>query len=264
LKKLRYIKNVIGGLFRYSYLLLNLIRKDFALKYRRSFLGVLWSVLNPLLMAAVMSVVFSQVFKFSIDNFPIYFLSGSLIFNYISDATSGSLSSVLGSAGLVKKVYIPKYLFPLEKCLFALLNSLFSFIAILAVMPFLGLFPTFTVLLFWVPFLYSLLFCAGIGMILSAVNVFFRDISHLWAVWSLAWMYLTPLFYPVDMLPDNLIAWEKYNPAYHLVEYARELLLYGTIPNFKANLICTAWAIGALIVGLFVFKMTQDRFILYM
>ncbi len=259
-----YYKRVVSGFWRYSYLLSNLVKKDFALKYRRSFLGVLWSVLNPLLMAAVISIVFSNIFRFDIENFSIYYLVGSLIFNYIVEATSSSLISVVSSSSLVNKVYVPKYIFPLEKCLFSLVNSMFSFVAIIVVMPFLGVIPPVSVLLFWIPVLCAFVFSVGLGMVLSSVNIFFRDIGHLWAVWTMAWMYLTPIFYPMSILPPSLQSWLNYNPAYRFIDYARQVILYGTIPNFEATLICCVWAISSILVGLIVFKKSQDKFILYM
>jgi ABC-2 type transport system permease protein len=248
---------------KYSYLMVNLVKKDFTTKYRRSVLGILWSVLNPLLMMAVISAVFSQVFRIQIENFAVYYLTGSLVFNFMAEATSGALTSVLGSGGLIKKVYIPKYIFPLEKCLFALVNTAFSFIAMLILMPVLGVPLKSTVLLFWLPLTYVLAFSVGFGMILAAATVFFRDIGHLYSVWVTAWMYLTPILYPIEMLPDSVRWFVNINPMYYYVDYFRQVMMYGTIPDLSSNLVCALIAVIFLILGLLVFKKTQDRFILY-
>ena len=120
------LKAQIETFKRYKYLLINLIEKDIKLKYRRSVLGILWSVLNPLLMMIVISAVFSNIFKVNIENFPIYYLTGSTLFNMLSETTNYSMMSILESSSLIKKVYIPKYIFPLEKCMFGLVNFLFS------------------------------------------------------------------------------------------------------------------------------------------
>jgi ABC-2 type transport system permease protein len=249
---------------RYSYLLKNLVKKDFTTRYRRSALGILWSVLNPLLMMMVISAVFSNIFRIQIENFAVYYLTGALVFNFMSEATSGALVSVLGSAGLIRKVYIPKYIFPLEKCFFALVNAAFSFIAVLILMPILGVPLRPTALLFWVPLLYTLLFSVGMGMILAAVNVFFRDVGHLYSVWVTAWMYLTPILYPVDILPGAVKSFVGINPMYYYVDFFRQIMMYETVPDLRVNLICVSFSLVFLFLGLLVFKKTQDRFILYL
>jgi ABC-2 type transport system permease protein len=250
---------------KYSYLLKNLVKKDFTTKYRRSALGVLWSVLNPLLMAAVVSVVFSNIMKIQMENFAVFYLSGALVFNFMSEATNGSLGSIIGSAGLIKKVYIPKYIFPMEKCFFALVNTLFSFVALMLIMPILGMGIHPTALLFWIPLLYTLVFSIGLGMLLATANVFFRDVGHLYGVWVAAWMYLTPVIYPMEMLPAAMQGAIKIcNPMVGYVECFRQLVMYGKVPSFWENAACALWAAGALMVGTFVFKRQQDKFILYM
>jgi len=255
----------LGAFRTYSYLLSNLVRKDFTTKYRRSVLGVLWSVLNPLLMAGVISIVFSNIMRIQIEHFAVFYLSGSLIFNFMSESTNGCLTAILGSAGLIKKVYIPKYIFPMEKCFFALVNTVFSFVALLILMPILGVSIPVTVLLFWLPLLYTLVFSIGLGMLLATANVLFRDVGHLYGVWVAAWMYLTPIIYPLDILPIKLQAGvEMFNPMVRYVDYFRQVVMYGTIPSLRVNIVCGLWAIGTLLVGTFVFKRQQDKFVLYM
>jgi ABC-2 type transport system permease protein len=247
----------------YLYLLENLVRRDFTTKYRRSVLGVLWSVLCPLMMMMVISAVFSTIFRVQIENYAVYYLTGSLVFQFMSEATSGSLVSVLGSAGLVKKVYIPKYIFPLEKSCFALINTLFSFLAMLVLMPILGVSLTFTNLLFWVPLCYVFVFSIGLGMTLAAANVFFRDIGHLYSVLVSAWMFLTPILYPAELIPENIRWFVDCNPMYYYVDYFRQIMMYNTIPDMYANLICLAFSLSFLLLGLVIFKRAQDKFILY-
>ena len=138
---MKKLKAMFNGLWCYRYLLWNLVSRDFKLKYRRSVLGVVWSVLNPLLMCLVYWAVFSSLMDMrgsGIDNFPVFLMCGQLLFNFFNEATSTSMSSVLGAASLLKKVYIPKYVFPLEKCCFAMVNCVFSFVALALVMVFTG------------------------------------------------------------------------------------------------------------------------------
>lgn len=252
------------GLQRYRFLLWNLVKKDITTKYRRSVLGILWSVLNPLLMMLVITAVFQHIFRFSIENFALYYLTGSLIFNFVAEATTGAMTSVLGSAALIKKVYIPKYIFPLEKCLFALINALFSMIAVVLIFLITSVTPPATALLFPIPMLYAFVFSVGLGMILATLEVFFRDVGHLYSVWVTAWMYLTPVIYPMDILPEAMLLVLQLNPLYYYVEYFRNIMLYGIMPDLWLNAVCALFSLGCLGLGLAVFKKSQDRFILHM
>lgn len=248
---------------KYKYLLRNLIIKDIKLKYRRSVLGILWSVLNPLLMMIVISAVFSNIFKINVENFPIYYLTGSTLFNMLSETTNNAMTSVLNSSSLIKKVYIPKYIFPLEKCLFGFINFLFSMIAIAIMYVIFGYPAHWTILLFPIPVFYTLIFAIGVGLILSALSVFFRDIVHLYSVLLTAWTYFTPIMYPYDILNDKIKIIMHLNPMFHYTKYFRDVLMYNTVPNLTTNLVCATIAFVTLFIGLIFFKSKQDKFILY-
>ncbi len=248
---------------KYRHLVSNLIVRDLKVKYRRSVLGFLWSVLNPLLMALVINAVFQNLFRFDIEYFIVYYLTGSLIFNFMVEATTSSLVSVLGAAALIKKVYIPKYIFPLEKCLFAFVNMLFSSFAVIIVIIIQQMPVHATALLFFFPMICAFIFSLGLSLILSSVNVFFRDIGHLYSVWTTAWLYLTPIIYPVSILPDNLFSIMKLNPMYYYVSYFRDVVMYGVVPDVQTHLICIMYSLLFLVAGLLVFKKQQDKFILY-
>lgn len=247
---------------KYGYLLENLVKKDITTKYRRSVLGLLWSVLNPLLMMLVISTVFLQLFQ-RVENFPLYYLTGFLIFHFVTESTSGAMSSILSAAQLIKKVYIPKYIFPLEKCLFSLVNMMFSLIAFVLMSAVLRFRLPLTIFLFPIPVLYAFVFSLGLGLILAASNVFFRDIGHLYGVWTTAWMYLTPIIYPEEILPEAMFRFIRLNPLYYYVKYFRQVTFYGTLPDLETNIICVSFSLIFLIAGLVIFKKNQDRFILY-
>lgn len=249
--------------YHYTHLLQNLIVRDLKVKYRRSVLGFLWSILNPLLMMLVITAVFQNIFRIKIENYPIYYLTGSLIFNFMSEATSLAMVSVLSSAPLIKKVYIPKYIFPLEKCLFAFVNMLFSSVAVIIMFFVLHFKLTWTALLFFVPMLFTLIFSIGLGLILSAADVFFRDIGHLYSVWITAWMYLTPVIYPMETVNNGMKNVMRFNPMFYFVGYFRQVVMYNNIPNLNYNLICIGFSFGFLLLGLLIFKLKQDKFILY-
>lgn len=253
----------IKGFTKYKNLLKELVIRDVKLRYKRSFLGILWTVLNPILMMLIMTIVFSNLFRFEIENFPIYLFIGNIIFTFNSDATNNALNSITGNASLIKKVYIPKYMFPVSKVFTALVNLVFSFIALIVIMIITKtpIYPT--MLLTPLLIFYLLMFSMGLGLILSVLMVFFRDISHLYGVISLAWMYLTPIFYPVSLLKEKVSIIPIINPMNHFIEYLRNLILYNTVPSFQENLTCFLFGFCFFIMGLYVFYKKQDKFILY-
>lgn len=242
----------------------SLVSKDFKLKYRRSVLGVAWSVLNPLLMMCVLAAVFTNVLKFGdVANFPMYLILGNVLFALMSDSTSTAMTSILESAPLIKKIKISKMIFPIEKVLFQLVNFAISLIAVVIVMVFFRIAPTVNLLALPLLLVYMLLFCSGLGMLLSALAVFFRDICHFWSVIITAWTYATPLFYPVSLLPDWMQAAEAFNPMYHYVSYFRDIAMYNTLPGIQENLVCLGIAAITFAVGFLVFRKTEKKFILY-
>lgn len=258
-----YIKEKLEGFRRFFPLLGELVVRDIKVRYRHSVLGLVWTVLNPLLMMVVITIVFSTLFKQNIPNFPIYYLAGSLLFSFNSEATTTALHSIISNASLIKKVYIPKYLFPLSNILSGLVNLGFSLIAMFIVMIVTGAPFHVTLLLIPIPIFYTFLFSTGLGIMLSALTVYFRDIAHFYSVFILAWTYLTPIFYPVAILPDAMMKLMQLNPMYHYVSFMRELVLYGSFPGMKENLVCIAMGLGMIFVGLFVFYKKQDNFVLY-
>ena len=248
---------------RNIFILKTLVSKDFKLKYRRSFLGVLWSVLNPLLMMVVMSAVFSYMFRFSIPNYPLYLILGQILFTLMSDATGAAMSSIIDAAGLIKKIRVEKMLFPLEKACFSMVNFLFSAIAAVIVMVYFQIFPTINILFLPVLLICVLLFSIGLGLILASLAVFFRDTIHLWGVILTAWTYATPIFYPLDLLPPGLITAMEFNPMYQYITYFRDIMMNGITPSLEQNLICIGMAVITFIVGFIVFRKTEHKFILY-
>lgn len=260
-------KECVASFWRYRYLLQNLVSRDFKLKYRRSVLGVLWSVLNPLLMCLVYWVVFSNFLAPAggIDNFLAYLMIGQLVFSLFNDATVSSMSSVLGAAPLLKKVYIPKYIFPLEKCCFAMVNCFFSFLALLIVLVCTGTPLHFTALLAVFPVVMLFVFTLGVCLLLAALTVFFRDVMHIWTVFTTALMYLSAVFYDVSMLSPGSLAYNlvMLNPVYWYITSMRQVILWGKPLTAEMCLICSGWAIVSLLVGTQVFRKMQDKFVLH-
>ena len=209
-----YIHNFLA----YKNLLKELVRRDVKTKYRRSVLGMLWSVLNPLGMMIIMSIVFSHVFRSNIVNFPVYLMCGQIMFNFYNEASTVAMSSILGNAALIKKVYVPKYLFPVSKVCSCFVNLVTSFIALVIVIVATGTKLSWTALLVFIPVIYVFVFSLGMGLMLSALVVTFRDLQHLYGVLITAWMYMTPIFYPVDMLPGWVADLVRLNPLANFIE----------------------------------------------
>lgn len=245
------------------FILSTLVGKDFKLKYRRSVLGVLWSVLNPLLMMIIVSAVFSYMFRFNIEHFPVYLILGQTLFQLMTDATSTGMQSIIEAAPLIKKVRITKMLFPLEKVLFALVNFAISLIAVIAVILFFQIAPTVNIVFLPLLLAYIVIFSCGLALLLSALAVFFRDMIHLWGIVTTAWTYATPLFYPLELLPNFLQQAMVFNPMYQYVTYFRDIMMNGTCPTLETNLICFGMAIITFIIGFLVFCKTEKKFILY-
>lgn len=257
------LKAYFEKFYKYRHLLKELVSRDIKIKYRRSVLGIAWSVLNPLLMMLVITAVFSTIFKFQIEYFPVYYLTGSLIFNFVTEATNTSMMSIIDNAALIKKVYVPKYIFPLEKVVFSFVNALYSMIAMFIIMLILRVPISWTIFMIPIPLVYAFVFAIGLSLVLATINVFFRDVGHLYSVWITAWMYLTPIVYPEDILPDVVKQIIHLNPMYYYVDYFRQVVLYGTVPSLQDNLLCLGIGTLFVILGVFVFKRNQDKFILY-
>lgn len=257
------LKIYMQALVKYRFLLEDMVTRDIKLKYRRSVIGFLWSILNPLLMMVVITAVFQNLFRFEIDNFAVYYLTGWVVFNFVTEATSGAMTSIINASALIRKVYIPKYIFPMQKCVFSFVNMLFSLVALLVVMLVLRVEFTWNILLIPVPLILALIFSVGLGMILSTVAVFFRDMIHLYGIFTMVWMYLTPIIYPEEILVGVMQTIMKLNPLYYYVDYFRQLTLYGNMPGVKELLVMCGCSAISLLLGIAVFKKKQDRFILF-
>lgn len=257
------LRRRIYGFYKYQTLLKELVSRDIKVRYRRSFLGMIWTVLNPLLMMLVLSLVFSHIFQASIKNYPVYVLIGNIVFNLNSEASTQGMNSIVWNSSLIKKVYIPKYLFPLSNVMSSMVNFGFSFISLIIVMIFTH--SQFYISLIMVPvaLAYLFLFTLGLSLILCAVNVYFRDMQHLYSVAVVAWSYLTPLFYSIKIVPPELQKIILLNPMYHYVLFFREIIMDGIFPNIHANAVCLLMGLTMLVLGLIIFERLQDKFILH-
>jgi ABC-2 type transport system permease protein len=248
----------------YAFLLAQLISRDFKTKYKRSVLGVLWSFLNPLLTMAVQFIVFSTLFKSSIENFPVYLLSGIIIFNFFSESVGQGMTSIVGNTSLLTKVYIPKYIFPVYKVLSSMVNVVISLLPLLLVMVVTGVHFTKAILLLPVVLFFVMLFSMGMSMLLSAAMVFFRDTQFLWTVLVMLWNFLTPIFYPETIIPIAYRTLYHMNPLYQYVYFMRTIILDGISPAPMNYAYCILASTVMFIIGMYVFKKSQNNFLLYL
>ena len=249
---------------RYKYLLKTLVLRDFRIKYQSSVLGVLWSFLNPLLTMFVYLFVFSMIFRSNIEYFPVYLLSGIVMFNYFSESTSLGLLSIVGNRALITKVYMPKYIYPLAKVLSSAVNLVISFIPLFIVILVTGMPIHKSILLLPLVLVFQIMFCTGMSLILSALNVFFRDIQFLWGILITIWNFLTPIFYPESIIPRAFAQIYHLNPLYQIIYFMRSIIIGGVSPAPITFLYCFLVCGIPLLAGIVFFHRKQDQFVLYL
>ena len=249
---------------RYAFLIKQLVSRDFKTKYKRSVLGMAWSFLNPLLTMSVQYIVFSTLFKSDIPNYPVYLLSGIVFMNFFNEAVSMGMTSITGNASLIKKVYMPKYIYPVSRILSSLVNFALAILPLFLVMLFTGTPFRSSLLLLVFDILCLLGFVMGMGLLLTTAMTFFQDTQFLWGVVSLMWMYLTPVFYPESIIPAKLLTLYHMNPMYQYITFARICIIDGVSPEPMAYLWCIVSSLVVLALGIITFKKNQDKFVLYL
>ena len=244
---------------QYWFVIQELTGREIKRKYARSYLGILWSVLNPLLSMAVMSAIFSTMFKRSIENFPIYYLTGMIIWQLFTNATSTAITALVDNKQLLIKVKMPMQVFTLSRVYTALVNFGYSFIAYIAFLIIFRIQPSVTMIAIIPIIALALVFSTGLSMLLSTAYVFFGDIKHLYGIILTMWMYMSALFYPVSSLSGLMAKLVQENPMYCFIASARECMMYGTFPGTGLWLRMILWAGTIFIAGqLFFSKMKND------
>ncbi len=251
-----------------TYVMASLVNRNIKNQYRRSVLGILWTILNPLLNMIVLSLVFSQILGRDLEgvDYPLYVLTGHMVFNIMRNATVSALPSLVDNYDLLTKTRISFYVFPASHVASSLVNFGFSLIAMIAVM--LVRMPQ-GVQFYWtifmiLPFIPAImLFSMGIAFVLSALYVHFRDIKHIYNVVLLMWMYMTPIFYAINRLSPQVQMIIRFNPMYRYLDYFRTAVLFGQVPSLKAHLICYGMGILSFVVGAAIFRLTKKKVILH-
>jgi ABC-2 type transport system permease protein len=240
--------------------LIELVKRDLKVRYKRSTLGLLWTMLNPILMMAVTTLAFSAFFRFAIHNFPIYFMTAYVVWGFFSQGSVSASSSVVDSASLTRKIYVPSALFPMASVAAAAINLAISLLPLMLLVAITG--GTFSLALLSLPLSLALVavFTFGVGLILSAAAVFFHDIIHTYQVVLMAWMYLTPIFYPVDIVPEQWSFIFYINPLFYFVQIFREPIYSGVWPDGYHLLVAVGYALGAVVMGWCYFERSRNAF----
>lgn len=262
---------------KYKNLLGELTKKNVKMKYRNSWLGILWSFFQPLLNMIVLSVVFSGMFGTKggdVICYPIYLFTGRLLFSFFTTATKQAMTSFRSNQAIIKKVYVPKYMYPLSSILSSFVNLALSLLCLICVWIFFKasgvsggdkLMLTPYALLCWVPMLILLIFATGIGLILSVVSVFFRDIEYIWDVLSQLLFYMVPIIYQIGAIgTDWIVKVIKINPLYSMIEMFRDCILYGQLMNWKMLVYSLVIAVCSLIIGIIFFNWKSDDIIYHL
>lgn len=248
---------------RYSNLFFELVRKGIKLKYRRSYLGVIWSMIEPLLTMIVLTIVFGTLFGYSNREFPIYILAGRLIYSLFSQATTNALKSIRQNEGMIKKVYVPKYLYPLSGVAFNYILFLISLVVLLGVSIALRVYPDVRMLLGVIPLGILFILSLGVGLFLATLAVFFRDIEYLWNVVLMIIMYTCAIFYYPDVILESDMSFIlKYNPLFCIISNFRQCIFGDKMDVWMLGY-SFAFSVLSLIVGTLVFRRNKDKFVLY-
>ena len=244
---------------QYRFVIRELVTREIKRKYARSSLGIVWSVLNPLLSMAVISMIFSTIFKRSIENFPIYYLTGSIIWTLFIGATNAAMTALVDNKVLLIKVKLPMQVFPLSRCCTALTNFGYSLIAYVIMLIIFRVNINIYMPMILVYAAGVFMFSLGIGYILSVLYVLFGDIKHLYSVLLTIWMYASAIFYPVESTAPIMQEIIVRNPVYNYIVCARKCILYGSLPSIEEWARLFIWSIGVYIIGKLYFEKMHNK-----
>lgn len=240
-----------------------LVNRDFTLKYKRTVLGMLWSIISPLVSLLVMWMVFKNILKSNIEHFVIYMFAGQVVFNYFNDATTLGMTSLVDNANIFTKVNVPKYMFLLSKNISSLINFGITLLLLLLFILVEGLQVTSLYIMLVYPILMLILFNIGMGWILSALFVFFRDMRYLWGVFTQLLMWISAIFYGIDNLPPTARNLFLFNPVYLFIRYFRKIILENTVPSFPFHMLMLGYTVLAMGLGILIYKKNSREFLYY-
>lgn len=247
----------------HGFLFSELVKRDFKKKYKRTYLGMLWSVFSPLLTLLVMRLVFTQFFGRNMEHYTTFLFCGNIVFSYFNEATNGGMNSLLSNAPIFTKVNVPKYLFLFSRNSSSLINFGLTVVVFLIFCLIDGVAITPIFLLLFVPIVCLVVFNLGVGLILSALYVFFRDIQYLWSVFTMLLMYMSAIFYDINSYSENVQRLFHLNPVFVYIRYFRTVVLGKEIPPFEIHILAIVYAGVALGIGAFIYKRYNHKFLYY-
>jgi ABC-2 type transport system permease protein len=254
----------ISEIIRYKELLRNLVSRDIKVRYKRSVLGFVWVMLNPLLMMLIMNMVFSSIFRISTKNYTAYLLSGIILWNLFTQSTTTALMGFIGNSNLIKKIYLPKAIFPLSMVISAMIHFVFSLVPLFFIFlitgtplsPYIFLLPLVLLMIF--------IFTYGVSLILSTLTVFFHDAKYIYDVLLLAWMYMTPIFYPESIIPQKYSFFFHLNPLYYFLSIFRASLYMDVSSLLERMMFGFFYAFVAAVAGWYLYSRNKDKIVYYL
>lgn len=254
---------MIERLLKYRFLFEELVKRDFKAKYKRTVLGMVWSVLSPLLMLTVMAIIFGNFFGRNIEHYVIYLFSGQVIFNYFTEATTEGMQALVSNSSIFTKINVPKYLFLFSKNVSALINFGIILVIYFGFVAIEGISFTWQFLLLVYPVICLIIMNLGIGLILSALYIFFKDIQYLYRLFTQVVMYGSAIFYSIDILPQHLQTVFYCNPIFVCITYFRSIVLYNTMPDLHMHLLLAGYALALFAIGCWIYKKNNYKFLYY-
>lgn len=248
---------------KHRFLFKMLVKRDFTRKYKRTLLGMAWSIVSPLANFLIMYLVFSQLFGSNVNHYAIYLFAGQLVFSYFTDATNMGMSCLVSNAGIYTKVNVPKYLFLFSQNVSSLINFALTLLVFFIFVAVEGLPFRLSFFLLLYPTAWMIVFNTGLGLILSALQVFFRDIQYLWGIATQLIMWLSAIFYTVDSFPAEVQGYFMLNPLYVYIGYFRSVVIDGMVPDGRMHLLCAVYALLAFGGGCWMYRRYNQEFLYY-
>ena len=246
---------------KFKFLFEELVSRDFKQKYKRTVLGVIWSILYPLLNLFVMNFVFKRIFGRNTPHYTTYLFCGTLIMSFFRESTRNGMNSLMANRNIITKINIPKYVFLLSNNVSSLLNFCLTLLVffLFCVVDGISIKLNFIMLIY--PILCLTLFNIGVGLVLSALYVFFRDTSYIYDIFLTLLNYLSVIFYKIDIFPENIQKLFLLNPVYCYIKYFRSVVLGNVIPSFEYHLLCLVYAVMMFLIGIWIYKKYNRKFI---
>ena len=254
---------MISKFKEYSFLFSELVKRDFKKKYKGTYLGMLWSVLSPLFSLLIMSLIFTRFFGRNQEHYIVFLFCGNIIFSYFTDSTNGGMGSLLANTGIFTKINVPKYLFLFSRNVSSLINFALTLIIFFVFCIIDGITFTWSFLLLAFPILCMIIFNVGMGLILSALYVFFRDTQYLWGIFTQLLMYLSAIFYTVDTFPVFAQKLFLLNPVYVYIKYFRLIVIYNSVPSIQFHFLALGYSLAAFGIGALIYKKFNHKFLYY-